>query len=393
MCTITKNNKDVGLVEKFKQLQTPFYYYDVELLRKTLNAVKIETDKYGYTVHYAIKANANQEVLKLIASYGLGADCVTGNEVLSAIAAGFPANKIVFAGVGKTDVEINIALDNDIFCFNVESIPELTIINELAVNKNKTATIAFRINPEVDAHTHSKITTGTAENKFGIALDCLDEAFNALRECKNIKFAGLHFHIGSQITDMSVYENLCNKVNEIQNMVIAKGFKSEIVNVGGGLGIDYETPKDNPIPNFEKYFEVFSENLALSYGQTVHFELGRSIVGQMGTLISQVVYVKEGVIKKFAILDAGMNDLVRPAMYDAHHEIENISSDNPDEVYDVVGPVCESSDVFAKNILLTETKRGDLIKIHSAGAYGRVMSSNYNLREFPKEYLSYNFNQ
>jgi len=369
-------------IKKFDNLKTPFYLYDAELLRKTLESAKREADKYGYMIHYAIKANANPKILKIISSYGFGADCVSGNEILAALESGFDRKKIVFAGVGKTDVEINIALDNDIFCFNVESMPELEAINRLAEDKNKIATIALRVNPNVDAHTHHKITTGLDENKFGFNLGDIEAAIAKINAYKNLKFIGLHFHIGSQIMDFSVLEKLCKEINEIK-----KNLKLSYINVGGGLGIDYQNPLENPIPDFEKYFEVFAKNLTVTDGQIIHFEPGRSIVGQMGTLISRVTYVKESGSKKFVILDAGMNDLVRPAMYDAYHKIENLSSEGPFETYDVVGPICESSDVFQKDARLAETKRGDFIAIYSAGAYGKVMASGYNLRDMVEEYL------
>lgn len=223
-------------VEKFKQLSTPFYYYDVKLLQDTLDVVKTESGKYGYHVHYAVKANANPRILSIIAANGLGADCVSGGEVQAALDAGFPADKIVFAGVGKADWEINLGLDNDIFCFNVESAVELEIINELAATKNKVASIALRINPEVDAHTHAKITTGMKENKFGINLSQLGGVLDKLKEMKNVKLIGIHSHIGSQITDMSSFRNLVIRFNEIQEELEAHGVTVENLNFGGGLG-------------------------------------------------------------------------------------------------------------------------------------------------------------
>lgn len=380
--------KGIFPTERFNGLETPFYYYDINLLEETLKIVRDITYQYGFIQHYAVKANANPRVLQIIANQGFGADCVSGNEVKAAMNAGFPASKIVFAGVGKTDKEINLALDYNIFCFNVESLPELEVINELAGKKGKKASVAIRINPNVDAHTHEYITTGLNENKFGFSLSSLDKVFNTLTTLKNIELIGLHFHIGSQITDIDTFLPLCERVNELQDKCEAQNIKLKNINVGGGLGINYDDPNGDPIPNFKSYFELFKTHLKLREGQTLHFELGRSIVGQCGSLISKVTYVKEGDNKKFIILDAGMTDLIRPALYQAYHKIENISSDLPEETYDVVGPICESSDSFAKGYKLNQTKRGDLVALRSAGAYGEIMASQYNCREIPKAYFS-----
>lgn len=375
-------------MDRFERLTTPFYYYDVELLRKTLDTVKKEAGKYGYHVHYAIKANANPRVLSIIAENGLGADCVSGGEIEAALRAGFPSDKIVFAGVGKSDWEINLGLENNIFCFNVESAAELEVINSLAADKNKVAKVALRINPEVDAHTHAKITTGMKENKFGINLSQLGQVLDRLQTMKNVKLTGIHCHIGSQITDMSAFRNLVIRVNEIQEELECRGVSVENLNFGGGLGIDYYHPNHLPIPSFDDYFAVFDKLLKRRDGQQVHFEPGRSVVAQCGTLISKVLYVKVGETKQFLILDAGFTELIRPAMYDAYHRIENISSDEATEIYDVVGPICESSDVFGKDVELNKAHRGDLVALRSAGAYGEVMASQYNCRRLPKAYYS-----
>ena len=375
-------------IEKFEALQTPFYYYDMKLLGETLEVIKAESGKYGYHVHYAVKANANPRILQTIAAAGLGADCVSGGEVRAALDAGFPAGKVVFAGVGKADWEIDLGLDADIFCFNVESLAELEIINERAAAKGKTARIALRINPEIDAHTHAKITTGLKENKFGINLGLLGKVLDAMKQMQHVRLIGIHAHIGSQITDMSAFRNLAIRMNEIQDELEARGIQVENLNFGGGLGIDYYHPNHLPIPAFDNYFAVFKKLLQLRPGQQVHFEPGRSVVAQCGTLISRVLYVKEGEAKKFAILDAGFTDLIRPAMYDAYHRIENLSSDGEVELYDVVGPICESSDVFGKDVELNEAHRGDFIALRSAGAYGEVMASQYNCRALPKAYYS-----
>ena len=376
-------------VEKFNNIRTPFYYYDTELLQQTLDTINEEAGKHaGYKVHYAVKANVNPKVLQLIRHAGLGADCVSGGEIKAALDAGFPANEIVYAGVGKGDWEINLGLDADIFCFNVESVAELEIINELAAAKCKTARVAFRVNPDVGAHTHANITTGLAENKFGIALDDLIPTIERAHKMANIEFIGLHFHIGSQILDMNDFKKLCKKINEIQAELDAKGISVANINVGGGLGIDYDNPEAAPIPDFKKYFDTYATNLALREGQTLHFELGRAVVGQCGSLITRTLYVKQGTHKQFVIVDAGMTDLIRPALYQAHHKIENLSSREPLHTYDVVGPICESSDVFDKAIELPCCHRGDLIAIRSAGAYGEIMASQYNCRQLPKGYVT-----
>jgi diaminopimelate decarboxylase len=375
-------------IEKFRERETPFYYYDTDLLHQTLDLVKKESDRYGYKVHYAVKANANPGILKIIASYGLGADCVSGPEVSAALAAGFAADRIVFAGVGKTDKEIGLALDGDIFCFNAESMPELEVIDTLAGERGKRARVALRINPNVDAHTHKKITTGLDENKFGFSMRDLFPAVEYVQKAPNLDLAGIHFHIGSQITDFSAYEDLCVRINELQDELESKGIVLKNINVGGGLGINYEHPNHFPIADFETYFRLFHKNLRLREGQTLHCEPGRSIVAQCGTMITKVTYVKQGTVKKFAIVDAGMTDLIRPALYDAYHRIENLTSEDTEDVYDVVGPICESSDVFQTEVHLNGVKRGDLLAIRSAGAYGEVMASRYNLRALPEGYLS-----
>lgn len=381
--------KGVFPLDKFKETETPFYYYDTGLLRKTLRSINIEAGKHdGFFVHYAIKANANPKILNIICQAGLGADCVSGGEIQTAIDSGFSPDKIVFAGVGKSDKEINLGLDKNIFCFNVESIPELGIINELAAHKGKTARVAFRINPNVGAHTHANITTGLAENKFGIAMDDMEDVIGIASSMKNVKFVGLHFHIGSQILDMGDFASLCNRINDLQNRLETHRIKVENINVGGGLGIDYTHPNKVPIPDFKAYFDTYARLLKQRKGQKIHFELGRSVVGQCGSLISKVLYVKHGSVKQFAIIDAGMTDLIRPALYQAYHKIENISSDKTVQTYDVVGPICESSDVFAKAIDLNECNRGDIIAIRSAGAYGETMASQYNCRPLPKGYIS-----
>ena len=369
----------------FAQTRTPFYFYDLNLLQATLTEIKQCASQSHVHVHYAIKANANPEILKVIKENGFGVDCVSGGEVEAALNAGFAADKIVFAGVGKSDWEIELGLDNNISCFNIESAAELDVIQGIAQIKGKTARVALRVNPNVDAHTHHYITTGLAENKFGINLDMLDSVIERCMVSPNIELLGLHFHIGSQITEIHPFERLCQRVNELQDKYESQGIKFSSINVGGGLGIDYNNPDENPIPDFKAYFDTFEQHLKLRPGQQLHFELGRSIVGQCGSLITKVLYVKEGVAKKFAIVDAGFTELIRPALYQAHHKIENLSSNSTEtHKYDVVGPICESSDRFGEAETLPTTSRGDLIALRSAGAYGEIMASQYNCRKLPQ---------
>ncbi|WP_419800506.1 diaminopimelate decarboxylase [Mucilaginibacter sp.] len=392
---------DPALINRFHNLETPFYFYDLHQLKTTLKACSDAAFKHHFQVHYAMKANFNPRVLDTIRDFGFGADCVSGNEVKAALEHGFKAEKIVFAGVGKSDKEINMALDRDIFCFNAESVQELQVINDLASAKNKIANIAIRINPNVDAHTHHFITTGLEENKFGINTWELGSVIQKLRECPNLLFLGIHFHVGSQINDLEVFRNLCLKVNEMQLWFQEEGFTVKILNVGGGLGVDYHQPDENNIADFADYFKVFADYLQVNKAQEVHFELGRALVAQCASLISRVLYVKNGIKKNFLILDAGMTELIRPMLYQAYHQIENLSGDQragseeefmvgqqpaadsnePATNYDVVGPICESTDCFRTDVALPESKRGDLIAIRTAGAYGEVMASGYNLRD------------
>ncbi|MCQ2066291.1 MAG: diaminopimelate decarboxylase [Bacteroidaceae bacterium] len=365
-------------------MTTPYYQYDLHLLQRTLDELLDCISAHpGWHVHYAIKANANPLILEPVRKSGLGIDCVSGFEIEAALKAGFNPSGIVFAGVGKADWEIDMALRNDIFCFNVESEAELEVIQERALIQGKTARIAFRVNPDVDAHTHSNITTGLAGNKFGINLDLLEDIVARSMEMKGISPEGLHFHIGSQILDMNPFAELCSRINGIQQKLKNTGFTARHINVGGGLGVDYGNPEDNPIPDFRSYFDTFSRHLALQPGQELHFELGRSIVAQCGQLITRVLYVKKNPGRQFAITDAGMTDLIRPALYGAYHRIVNRDSSGQPQKYDVVGPVCESSDIFGKDRMLNEVRRGDTLAIMSAGAYGETMASRYNLRRLP----------
>ena len=372
----------------FDHINTPAYFYDTRLLQQTLDTMLQEVAKYpNYHVHYAMKANANPIVMDIIQKAGLGADCVSGGEVQRAVETGFPASKIVFSGVGKSDWEIRLALQHDILCFNVESAAELAVIDEIAASEKKIARICLRINPDVEAHTHTHIVTGLAENKFGIALEDMMAVINQALVSPNLQLLGLHFHIGSQITDMQDFIDLCKRINDIQDQLNAIQIYPHIINVGGGLGVDYQAPEENPIPDFQSYFAVFAEHLRLRDGQSLHCELGRSIVAQCGSLITRVLYIKQSAEKQFAIVDAGMTELIRPALYGAYHHIDNLTSTAEDKhLYDVVGPICESSDIFASDLQLPTTKRGDILAIRSAGAYGESMASCYNCRPLPKAY-------
>lgn len=375
-------------VAEFKDLGTPFYFYDLSLLDRTLAEIKRTARDEQFHVHYAIKANTNPGILRRIQAAGLGVDAVSGGEIKAALDAGFRGNQIVYAGVGKTDDEIRFALRNGISCFNVESEPELEIIDEIAGAMQCVANIALRINPNIDAHTHEYITTGLAENKFGINFDQLSDIIEKASTLEHINLIGLHFHIGSQITETEPFIMLCDTINRLQDEWEAKGVTFASINVGGGLGIDYADPDRHPIPDFEGYFKTFRNHLRLRQGQQLHFELGRSVVAQCGSLITRVLYVKNGSTKRFAVVDAGMTDLIRPALYNAHHCIQNISSPNGEmHHYDVVGPICESSDCFGKDELLPALRRGDFLALRSAGAYGEIMASQYNCRALPSSYF------
>lgn len=384
---------DEQLIKSFSGLKTPFYYYDLDLLESTLDACRKASQQYGFHVHYALKANVNDPVLKFIKDKGFGADCVSGNEVRKAVEMGFDPNKIVFAGVGKSDDEMEYALKQDIFCFNVESLPELDVLNGLALKMNKVARIALRINPNVNAYTHHYITTGLEENKFGINNWELEEVLRKLPLLEGLSLEGLHFHIGSQISDLNVFKSLCIKVNEFVQWFASKNIHFSHVNVGGGLGVNYHYTDEQSTPDFESYFKLFHDFIETKPGCEIHFELGRALVAQCGTLLSRVLYVKSGIKTHFVIVDAGMTELLRPALYQAYHKIENLSKNGKyrrsDLIkYDVVGPICESSDCFGKAVELPETRRGDLIAIRTTGAYGEVMVSAYNLRDRVKAIYS-----
>lgn len=394
--------------EKFEELQTPFWYYDLDLLRRTADEVAKYSRKYGIGVNYALKANVEPRILQIISSKGFGADCVSGNEVIYAVEHGFRPETVVFAGVGKTDREISRAIDLGIGCFNVESLMELEVIDSIASAKGVRVNVAVRINPDIDAHTHKYVTTGLEENKFGISRHEFDSVIELLKRCKSVDFMGLHFHVGSQILDVrEVYSEECRRASEIVDYFESRGLVVKNIDLGGGLGVNYKDPDSEPIPDFGTWFSTINDNLKRRPDQRVVIEPGRSIVAQCGSLISRVVFVKHGEHKSFLILDAGMNDLIRPALYGAYHHIENLTveelnnssshktrsgaatqektaqTESPESYtsYDVTGPVCESDDVWGTDRRLPESHRGDLLAISSAGAYGSVMSSRYNLRD------------
>ncbi len=364
-------------------MKTPYYQYDLQLLRQTLDAATREANKYGYTLHYAVKANANPVILNEISSYGLGADCVSGNEISAALSGGFNPKGIVFAGVGKTDEEIELAIARGIYCIHCESVQELMTIQKIASAMQTTANVALRVNPNVDAHTHKHITTGTMANKFGLTVEEARRIIKNFDRYSNLNLFGLHFHIGSQITEMNVFEDLAQRVNELQHDFYANG-EPAYLNLGGGLGINYQNPDSELIPPFMNYFDVFARNLNRNSWQSIHFELGRSLVGQCGKLVTRVLYTKKMGSKNFAIVDAGMNALIRPALYGAYHRIVNTStSSSKMERYEVVGPLCESTDILGTNVLMPVTQRNDVLEVLSCGAYAEAMSSRINLRDIP----------
>ena len=385
---------DFNTIEKLDKIATPFYYYDMDLFRKTVDHVAELAEQHDIKVHYAIKANVERRLLEYISSKGFGADCVSGNEVLHAHSCGFPADKIVYAGVGKSDKEIYYALKLGIEAFNCESLQEIYVINEMAHVHGTKANVSVRINPDIDAHTHKYVTTGLYENKFGISQHEFDKLIEIINRSEHINFIGLHFHVGSQITRVEeVFSLECRRVNEIVAYFERNGLKINNINLGGGLGVDYDDPDESPIADFETWFRAISQNIVRREDQAVHVEPGRSLVAQCASLISRVLFVKSGETKNFLIMDAGMNDLIRPALYGAYHKIENLSASQrtfypTHQAYDIVGPVCESSDVWGAGRLLPLSVRGDLMAIRSTGAYGQVMASRYNMKDLAPSVFS-----
>ena len=375
------------LVKRFINLSTPFYYYDLDILEKNLLNLKNSLKPFN-KVHFSVKSNTNPRILSVIKNFNLGIDAVSANEIKHCINLGFTPRDIVFAGVGKSDEEIEYGIINNISYFNVESLQELEVIDSISKKFSKKTTVSIRINPNIKSETHKKIQTGSSDDKFGIDLNDISH-IPKLRKLENINITGLHFHIGSQIINLKPFHDLCKISNEILNYLRENDIKIKNINVGGGLGIDYEYPEKNLLSNFKEFINLFNNEIRLDKNQSIHFELGRSIVGQCGFLISKILYSKKSYDKNFLILDSGMNNLIRPALYNSKHKISNLTSKNSDHLnYDVAGPICESSDTFAKDYRLVKSIRGDLIAIHSCGAYAESMSSNYNLRDNINSYYS-----
>ena len=379
-----------NLITKFNTLETPFYYYDLNLLDKTLSILS-KSIYDNYNIYYAIKANNNQAIIDKINKYRFGIDAVSINEIIKAIDSGFDSKKIVFAGVGKTEKEIELAIQKNIYLFNCESIQEIELIDKISCKMKKKSNLAIRLNPNIDSMTHEYIKTGTYDSKFGIQIKDLSLLIEKINNLKNIILKGFHFHLGSQINDFNVFTKLSKVCNDVNKYFMDKGFKIQDINLGGGLSINYKDPDNNLIPDFKRYFNLFKKELKVFDGQKIHFELGRSIVAQSGSLISRVLYIKNSFNRNFIILDAGMTELIRPALYNSYHYIQNLSSKEKKIKYDIVGPLCESSDTFVKDFYLNKADSGNLLAIRSVGAYGEVMSSNYNLRKKAPSYYSDNF--
>lgn len=369
---------------KLHAYETPFYLYDMALLRQTLESVVYESKRYGYHLHYAIKANYDDRILQVIREYGLGIDCASGNELKKAIEAGFDPKKIVYAGVGKKDKELKYAIEQEILAINVESLEELFLLDKLSGEAGKVTEVALRVNPDIDPKTNHCIDTGQADSKFGISYEEILENADELKKLKNLKLIGIHLHIGSQIRELHVFENMCNKVNVIVENMERLGFSFRFVDVGGGLGVNYDVPENEPIPNFASLFSIIHNHLSVG-DREVHFEFGRAIVAECGELITSVLFNKTTATgRRLVIVDASMTELIRPALYGSYHNIENITSDSElTTKYTVVGTACESTDVFQENVSLKKTKRGDLLALKSAGAYGMSMASRYNLHDLP----------
>ena len=370
--------------DKLRQYRTPFYLYDMELLRQTLESLVSVARRYGYVIHYAVKANFDPRIIQLVKEYGLGIDCASGNEVRCAIDAGFDPKGIVYAGVGKRDHELRYAIEHGIFAINCESLQELQVIDDIASAAGKVQDVGLRINPDIDPKTNRCIDTGQADSKFGIAYEEVISNIAWIESLKHVKIRGIHLHIGSQIRELHVFEYLCDKVNSIVAHLGTLGLDFDFVDVGGGLGINYDVPENEPVPNFASVFAIINSHLKVG-GKAVHFEFGRAIAAQCGELITSVLYTKTTATgRKLVIVDASMTELIRPALYGAYHNIDNITSRSEKrERYTIVGTACESTDVFDESITMPETQRGDLLTIKSAGAYGMSMASRYNLHDLP----------
>ncbi|PCJ48691.1 MAG: diaminopimelate decarboxylase [Gammaproteobacteria bacterium] len=377
--------ENISLEEIAKEIQTPFYCYSQTSIEQAYLSYKDNLKELNFMICYAVKANTNQAVIKTLADVGAGADVVSEGELRRALKAGVPAEKIVYSGVAKTKHEIIFALGKNIFQFNVESENELELLNKLAKQSNKVAAIAFRINPDIDANTHEKISTGKAENKFGIPISKAREIYARAAKLSNIKIQGVDVHIGSQLTDLEPFKKTFERIKLLVSELDDDGIKIDVIDVGGGLGVNYENKKDIS-HGIEDYCKMLVEIFSTSHCKIL-LEPGRSIVADSGLLVSKVVYKKQGEERTFLIIDAAMNDLLRPSMYDAYHDIYSITKKHQTETYDVVGPVCETGDTFARNRTMAKMDEGDLLVIASVGAYGSVMSSTYNTRLLIPEIL------
>ncbi|GAA0823902.1 diaminopimelate decarboxylase [Colwellia asteriadis] len=376
--------ENVSIADIAAQVATPFYCYSQTAIETNYTNYQQAFSEQDALICYAVKANSNQGVLATLAKMGSGADVVSMGEIRRAIAAGIPANKIVYSGVAKTAEEIHYALRQGILQFNVESEPELELISEVATALNITAAVAFRINPDVCAQTHAKISTGKAENKFGVPISKARIAYNRAAELPGIKVQGVDVHIGSQLTNLAPFEEAYQRIATLVTDLRADGHDISVIDVGGGLGITYQ---DEVLPSKQDYANIVKAQLN-HLGCKIIIEPGRSLLGNAGVLVSSVVFVKQGEEREFLILDAGMNDLIRPSMYDAYHGIVAVSQkDKSLNTYDIVGPVCETGDTFAKSRQIHQSKAGDLVAIMSAGAYGSVMSSTYNTRMLAPEVM------
>ncbi len=379
--------EDVALPALAEKVGTPFYCYSTATLTRHYQVFAAAIPKDAL-IAFSVKANSNQAVLKTLGGLGAGADVVSGGELARALAAGIPPEKIVFSGVGKTDAEMAAALNADIHQFNVESLPELEALNRAANAMGKRAPVALRINPDVDAKTHAKITTGTAETKFGIAYTRARAAYAQAARMSGIEIVGVDVHIGSQVTTLDPFAAAFARIGELIAQLRADGHTISRLDLGGGLGVPYA--RDNEPPPDPAAYGAMVTQVTKAFGCTLSFEPGRLIAANAGILVSRVLYVKHGDARTFAIIDAGMNDLIRPALYDSHHDIMAVREPDPETRhlrYDVVGPVCETADLFARNRALPELKSGDLVAIMGAGAYGAVMSSSYNSRPPAPEVL------
>jgi len=378
----------VNLETLAKQVGTPFYCYSTATLTRHYKVFAGAFADVDALVCYAMKANSNQAVIRTLAKLGAGADVVSGGELKRARAAGVPADKIMFSGIGKTAAELALAIDEGILCVNVESEPELELLSSIAEAKGRTAHISVRVNPDVDAKTHHKIATGKSENKFGIPISRAREVYAHAARLKGVKVAGVDMHIGSQITDLDPFGNAFALLADFVRQLRADGHTISHVDLGGGLGIPYHDNNEPP-PHPEQYAAVVKQ-ATRDLNCRLIFEPGRLLVGNAGILVTQVLFVKHGEAKTFVIVDAGMNDLIRPTLYDAHHEIWPVQEPAPDAARiraDVVGPVCESGDFLAHNRDLVEPRSGALLAVMSAGAYGAVQAGTYNTRGLVPEVL------